>query len=196
MSKFKHFWIILTAFTPLTASGVNAQQFGAPIDLIAPVQEDIIRDLRQNPQPTNSRSSSGIRYSKVSPKFIKALQDCNNDYISRSIAARRVVENVLFIHPQLLQRAYQCGAISSNRHEQLLNYQGAYYQKKPVKAAYPNLSASKPSSTNNSVISPKFIQALRNCNNSFIRGYVDARRAYSLPIPLQLLQRAKQCGAI
>lgn len=192
MNKFKCFWIILAALTPLIASVANAQY----PDLIAPVQEDIIRELRQNPQSTYPQSSSGIRYSTVSPKFIRALQKCNNDYISRFIAARRVVEDVLFIHPQRLQKAYQCGAISSKRLEQLLSYQRAYPQQEPIKTTYPKTPVSKPASTKNSAISPKFIQALQECNKSFIRGYLDARRAHSLPIPMQLLERAQQCGAI
>lgn len=47
MNKFKHFWVILAALTPLAASEVNAQIM---FDLIAPVQEDIIRDLERNPR--------------------------------------------------------------------------------------------------------------------------------------------------
>ncbi|MGB8698706.1 MAG: hypothetical protein WCD18_04755 [Thermosynechococcaceae cyanobacterium] len=64
MRKFKYFWITLVALVPLTASRVNAQLFGAPIDILGPVQEDIIRELRQNPrrrqqsQPTIPQPSS------------------------------------------------------------------------------------------------------------------------------------------
>ena len=48
MNKLRHFWAILALIAPLVATSVKAQSFGAPIDLIAPVQEDIIRDLEQN----------------------------------------------------------------------------------------------------------------------------------------------------
>ncbi len=76
MSKFKHFWIILVALAPLTASGVNAQQFGAPIDILVPVQYDLIRRIRQNPDQTDSRSSSTDEHSQsIHPE---ASQNCDD----------------------------------------------------------------------------------------------------------------------
>jgi hypothetical protein len=125
MNKLIHFWAILALVAPLGATKVHAQSFGAPIDLIAPVQEDIIRDLEQN---GNSKKPSAVQYRpSYPPKYIKALQRCDNEEISGYIAAGRVTEDVDFDHPLLLRRARECGAISSERLEELLYYQRKYY---------------------------------------------------------------------
>ncbi len=71
-----------------------------------------------------------------------------------------------------------------------------YYRRNPAELTRPNTTTPKRSSVNSSPIAPQFIQALQNCNNSYIRGYVAGRRASNLPIPPQMLQRAQQCGAI
>lgn len=111
MNKLRHFWAILALVAPLAATKVHAQSFGAPIDLIAPVQEDIIRDLEQN---GSSKKPSPVQYRpSYSPDFIKALQECDNEEISGHISAQRVTEDVDFTHPLLLRRARECGAISS-----------------------------------------------------------------------------------
>lgn len=196
MSKFKYFWIVLAGLTPLSASGVNAQSFGAPIDILGPVQEDLIREVRQNPSSTGSRNTSPARYGKVSPKFINALQQCDNETIARHIALNRVVEDVYFYPPQLLRRAYQCGAISSARLEQMLNYQRRYFQIDQPGTTTNLTPPPKRSPGNNYPIAPKFIQALQNCDNGYISGYVAGRRAAKLPIPQQMLQKAQECGAI
>jgi hypothetical protein len=189
MSKFKHFWIVLVALAPLTASGVNAQQFGAPIDILGPVQEDIIRDVKQNPDPTRSRGSSTIRYSSVSPKFMKALRECDNDYISGFITARRVVEDVLFIHPQLLQRARQCGAISSKRLEELLSYQQGHSQHHQTRVTRPNTNAPRPRST-----SPNCDNAIENVMNA-VEAVETSTSSSSVSSQLQKVQQANQLMA-
>jgi hypothetical protein len=127
MGKFKYFSIVLAGLVPFTAWKANAQPFAAPIDLLGPMQEKTIQDLQQG-NSTRGRNRSPVRYGSIPPGFIPALQQCDNEKIARVIEARRVVEDVLFYPPKLLRRARQCGAISSARLEQLLNYQRRYFQ--------------------------------------------------------------------
>jgi hypothetical protein len=76
VSQFKPFWMILTALAFLPASEVNAQIM---FDLIAPVQEDIIKELRQQPRPTAPRPSqnSGASANKLYDQGLQLLRQEN-----------------------------------------------------------------------------------------------------------------------
>jgi hypothetical protein len=210
MSKLRYFWAILALVAPLAATEVHAQTFGAPIDLLAPVQEDIIHDLEQN---GSSTKPSAVQYRpSYPPKYIKALQECDNEEISRYIAVGRVTEDVDFDHPLLLRRARECGAISSERLEELLYYQRKYYDvdRPDTLNSINNLAldganlvdpperndSKTPSPQGDSSVDPEFIKALQECNNSYISGYIEGKRAGGSSIPSPMLQRAQQCGAI
>ncbi|WP_146131582.1 hypothetical protein [Merismopedia glauca] len=67
-----------------------------------------------------------------------------------------------------------------------------YWQNQPQRTR-PNTSSSQ-----NSLIPPEYIQALRECNNSYIHGFIAASETagdvrYTNP---KLLRRARECGAI
>jgi tetratricopeptide (TPR) repeat protein len=118
MRKFKYFWITLVALTPLTASKVNAQSFGAPIDILGPVQEDLIREVRQNPrrrqqsQPTFPQPSSS-----TNKLFDKGLQLFKQGDYRAAIA---VFDAVISRNPNFAAYTYRGAARLGLR-----NYQGA-----------------------------------------------------------------------
>jgi tetratricopeptide (TPR) repeat protein len=92
VSQFKPFWMILTALAFLPASEVNAQIM---FDLIAPVQEDIIKELRQQPRPTAPRPSqnSGASANKL---YDQGLQLLRQENYQSSLA---VYDRVITLNP-------------------------------------------------------------------------------------------------
>lgn len=164
MNKFQVFGLVLASLTPLMATTANAQGF----DLLGTYQNQRLLDTfcannphlrnhekcryyyRRNPSRvtrpnTTITKRSSVNSSPIAPQFIQALQDCNNSYISGYVAGRRAYN--LPIPSQMLQRAQQCGAISSKRLEELLSYQRGHYQQNPTQGTRPNTTTSRTRST-------------------------------------------------
>jgi tetratricopeptide (TPR) repeat protein len=119
MSKFNYFWIILAALSLLVTSKANAQSFGAPIDILGPVQEDLIREIRQRPRQRTQPSSPQPIYTDTTADklFDRGLQLLQQDNYQSSLA---VYDKVLSLNPRWASAYVNRGLARSG----LKDYQG------------------------------------------------------------------------